>query len=46
MSKTYNVAVVGLGYVGLVIATVLANRGCRVFGVDTNKKLVDAANKG
>jgi UDP-N-acetyl-D-mannosaminuronic acid dehydrogenase len=46
MSKTYNVAVVGLGYVGLVIATVLASRGCRVFGVDTNKKIVDAANKG
>lgn len=46
MSKAYNVAVVGLGYVGLVIATVLASRGCRVFGVDTNRKIVEAANKG
>lgn len=46
MSKTYKVAVVGLGYVGLVIASVLANRGCRIIGIDTNSQIVDAANRG
>ncbi len=46
MSKTYNVAVIGLGYVGLVIASVLASRGCRVFGVDTNESIVDSIRKG
>ena len=46
MKKTYQVAVIGLGYVGLVIAGVLASRGCRVVGIDTNRRIVDGANEG
>ena len=38
--------VVGLGYIGLPTAAVLANAGHRVIGVDVNADVVDTVNKG
>lgn len=40
------VAVVGLGYIGLPTAAVLASHGFRVIGVDTNPDVVAAVNAG
>jgi len=40
------VSVIGLGYIGLPTAAVLASRGIRVLGVDINQRTVDALNKG
>lgn len=40
------VAVVGLGYIGLPTAAVLASHGFRVVGVDTNPDVVTAVNAG
>ncbi|MFF7397943.1 nucleotide sugar dehydrogenase [Achromobacter sp. NPDC008082] len=40
------VAVYGLGYIGLPTAAVFAAEGNRVHGVDINKNLVDAINSG
>lgn len=39
-----NVSVVGMGYVGLTLASLLASHGYRVHGVETNRKVVDALN--
>ena len=41
-----NVVVIGSGYIGSVIAAVLADRGHTVRGVDVNQRLVDAFNAG
>lgn len=40
------VAVLGLGYVGLPLATVLAEAGYSVIGVDPDQSKVDALNQG
>ena len=40
------IAVVGLGYIGLPTAAVLASRGFRVLGVDVNPRVVKTVNKG
>lgn len=40
------VCVIGLGYIGLPTAALLANNNYEVLGVDTNKVAVDAINKG
>ena len=40
------VAVVGLGYIGLPTAVMLAAKGTDVVGVDVNKRTVDMVNKG
>lgn len=40
------VAVVGLGYIGLPTAAVLASHGFQVIGVDTNPDVVAAVNAG
>lgn len=40
------VAVVGLGYIGLPTAAVLASRGLDVVGIDINQHAVDTINKG
>lgn len=40
------VCMVGLGYIGLPTAAVLASRGVRVYGVDTNPVVVEALNQG
>ncbi len=40
------ISVIGLGYVGLPIAAVLASRGVDVLGVDTNERAVKLINEG
>lgn len=40
------VNVIGLGYIGLPTALMLASHGVRVIGTDCNKGLVDTLNKG
>lgn len=40
------VCVMGLGYIGLPTAAVLATHGFQVIGVDTNPNIVDTINKG
>ncbi|PIK14671.1 UDP-N-acetyl-D-mannosamine dehydrogenase [Halobacteriovorax sp. JY17] len=45
-SEFKKVAVVGLGYIGLPTAAVVASRGMQVIGIDNNKKVVDTINKG
>lgn len=41
-----NVCVMGLGYIGLPTASMLATHGFKVVGVDVNHKVVDTINKG
>ncbi|MBO0922485.1 UDP-N-acetyl-D-mannosamine dehydrogenase [Cellulomonas sp. zg-ZUI222] len=40
------VAVIGLGYIGLPTAAILATHGAEVIGVDVNQATVDAVNRG
>jgi len=44
--KTLKVCVIGLGYIGLPTAALLASFGFKVIGVDINEKVVDTINKG
>ncbi len=44
--KFEKISVIGLGYIGLPTAAVLASRGVQVLGVDVNQRVVDALNKG
>ena len=44
--KTYKVNVIGLGYIGLPTAALLANKGFDVHGVDVIKNVVDTINRG
>jgi len=47
MLNTINrVAVIGLGYIGLPTAAILATNGIEVIGVDVNSGTVDAVNRG
>lgn len=46
MSQQQKVVVVGLGYIGLPTAVVLANYGSRVHGVDINEANVERINRG
>ncbi|HSC81291.1 MAG TPA: NAD(P)-binding domain-containing protein, partial [Chitinolyticbacter sp.] len=46
MYKYQTVAMIGLGYIGLPTATVLASRGVKVIGVDVNQHAVDTINRG
>ena len=43
---SYDLAVVGAGYVGLPLATTFAEAGCSVLVVDVTQSLVDAVNRG
>lgn len=40
------ICVIGLGYIGLPTASILASRKRRVFGVDINRRAVDTINRG
>ena len=40
------ICVLGLGYIGLPTASILATNGFRVVGVDVDPKIVDVINKG
>jgi len=43
---SYDVAIVGAGYVGLPLSTTFAEAGCRVLVVDVVQSVVDALNRG
>ena len=40
------ICVIGLGYIGLPTAALLANKNHQVWGVDTNEKVVEVINNG
>jgi len=40
------VSIIGLGYIGLPTAAVIASKGVKVVGVDVNQHVVDAINQG
>lgn len=40
------ICIMGMGYIGLPTAALLANRGYQVHGVDTNQRINDLINKG
>ncbi len=44
--KKKSICIVGLGYIGLPTASLLANSGYQVTGVDINQHAVDTINKG
>ncbi|NJC22641.1 UDP-N-acetyl-D-mannosaminuronic acid dehydrogenase [Arthrobacter pigmenti] len=44
--EIFDVAVIGLGYIGLPTAATFAARGCTVAGVDLQQSTVDAVNRG
>ena len=44
--KTANIAILGLGYVGLPLAVVFGEAGFRVTGVDPDSRKVDSLKKG
>ena len=46
MPADRSVAVIGLGYIGLPTAAILASHGFDVTGVDVNPRHVDAVNRG
>ena len=46
MKKIETVAVIGLGYIGLPTAAILAENGVKVLGVDVSDRTVDAVNAG
>ncbi|MGB5076460.1 MAG: UDP-N-acetyl-D-mannosamine dehydrogenase, partial [Sphingorhabdus sp.] len=46
VDKKPDVCVVGLGYIGLPTAAVIARSGCKVLGVDVNPGVVDTINRG
>jgi len=41
-----NVAVYGLGKIGLPLAAIFAEKGANVIGVDVNRKVVESVNRG
>ncbi|MEO9601235.1 UDP-N-acetyl-D-mannosamine dehydrogenase [Parasphingorhabdus sp.] len=41
-----SVCVIGLGYIGLPTAAVIARSGCPVLGIDINEQVVDTINSG
>jgi UDP-N-acetyl-D-glucosamine dehydrogenase len=43
---SYDVAIIGAGYVGLPLSTTFAEAGCRVLLVDVVEPVVDALNRG
>lgn len=45
-SRTLRAAVIGLGYVGLPLATTFAEAGFSVVGIDVDQQKVEQANKG
>ena len=44
--RTTQVSVIGLGYIGLPTAAVIASRGLKVCGVDVSSETVDTVNRG
>jgi UDP-N-acetyl-D-mannosaminuronic acid dehydrogenase len=47
VSKAFQtVSMIGLGYIGLPTAAVMASSGVKVIGVDINQHAVDTINQG
>lgn len=46
MKEFSSVCVIGLGYIGLPTASLLATKGYKVLGVDVSNKVVDTINRG
>jgi UDP-N-acetyl-D-mannosaminuronic acid dehydrogenase len=46
MFNKRRVCIIGLGYIGLPTAALLANRGYQVHGVDINQQVIDTINLG
>lgn len=46
MDRYQKICVVGLGYIGLPTASLLATKGYKVTGVDVSQKVVDTINRG
>jgi len=46
MQEKKKIAMIGLGYIGLPTAAMMASRGYEVVGVDVSKDVVDTVNKG
>src|SRR5262245_12591001 len=46
MREFQKVAVVGLGYIGLPTAALIASRGMQVIGIDTNEEIVKTVASG
>jgi UDP-N-acetyl-D-mannosaminuronic acid dehydrogenase len=46
MKTVKKICVLGLGYIGLPTASILATKGFSVVGVDTNQQVVDTIKKG
>ena len=46
MKNFKKISVIGLGYIGLPVASVFANKGLQVVGVDSNNEIVDKINQG
>jgi UDP-N-acetyl-D-mannosaminuronic acid dehydrogenase len=46
MNKFNKICVMGLGYIGLPTATVIAGRGMQVIGVDKNPHVIEMVNQG
>jgi UDP-N-acetyl-D-mannosaminuronate dehydrogenase len=44
--KFNTISIIGLGYIGLPAAALLASRGINVIGVDINSEVVDIINQG
>ena len=44
--KELKVVMMGLGYIGLPTAAVIADKGLKVLGVDVNQSIVDTINEG
>jgi UDP-N-acetyl-D-glucosamine dehydrogenase len=45
-TRSLRVGVLGLGYVGLPLATAFAEAGFKVIGIDTDQGKIDSANRG
>jgi len=46
MLSNIKICIVGLGYIGLPSAALLANRGYQVQGVDVSQEVVNTINRG
>ena len=44
--KNKKVAIIGMGYIGLPTAALIASKGFKVIGVDINQDIVDTTNSG
>jgi UDP-N-acetyl-D-mannosaminuronic acid dehydrogenase len=44
--ETLAITILGLGYIGLPTAALLASRGHRIYGVDVNENTVETINRG